>query len=85
MRDKRLWLTRQRDGNYMLTAFKPVVATVAGTGQQDAYMRLGEPIGVRGLCTEGIRSFIGRELPPMEPTRVRVSIDQEQTEDGSAT
>jgi hypothetical protein len=45
-----LWLTRQRNGMYMLTYNKPVIADVEGRGYQDAYAQPGDPVAVRNFC-----------------------------------
>lgn len=45
-----VWMTRQRNGQYMLTKYKPVMAQVEGRDYMDAYVLPGEPIGVRNLC-----------------------------------
>lgn len=45
-----VWMTRQRNGQYMLTKYKPIMAEVEGRGYVDAYVVPGEPIGVRNLC-----------------------------------
>lgn len=69
----KLWLTRRHGGLYMLTAFKPVVARVRGTDHSDAYMRIGEPIGVNGLCPEGVRSLFGVALDELEMIQVQLT------------
>lgn len=46
-----LWLTRQRNGQYMLTHFRPIITSVEGQRHRDAYIVAGEPIGVRNLCS----------------------------------
>jgi hypothetical protein len=45
-----VWLTRQHNGQYMLTKYKPIMAQVEGRDYKDAYVMPGEPIGVRNLC-----------------------------------
>lgn len=45
-----VWMTRQRNGQYMLTKYKPLMAMVEGRDYMDAYVLPGEPIGVRNLC-----------------------------------
>ncbi len=45
-----VWMTRQRNGQYMLTKYKPIMAQVEGRDYMDAYVLPGEPIGVRNLC-----------------------------------
>lgn len=46
----KLWLTRQGNGLYMLTMFKPVIEQVYGSSTKDVYVIPGEPIGIRNLC-----------------------------------
>lgn len=68
-----LWLTRQRDGNYMLTRLRPLVTAVRGTRERDAYMLPGEPIGIRHLCAAGVAALIGVTLEPLQSIQVEVS------------
>jgi len=50
-----VWMTRQRNGLYMLTRYKPIIAQVDGRDFMDAYVVPGEPIGVRNLCDALLR------------------------------
>ncbi len=50
-----VWMTRQRNGQYMLTKYKPIMAMVEGRDYMDAYVVPGEPIGVRNLCDAILR------------------------------
>ena len=72
----KLWLTRQYDGSYMLTLLKPHIVEVNGTEHKDAYIQLGEPIGVRFLCAGGIRSVLGldEDLEALESIPVVVEM-----------
>lgn len=45
-----LWLTRQRNGMYMLTHNKPIICEVEGRGYMDAYVPAGDPVGIRNFC-----------------------------------
>jgi hypothetical protein len=47
-----LWLSRQYNGEYMLTAFEPTLEEVVGTGHKDLYILPGDPIGIRNLCNQ---------------------------------
>lgn len=70
-----LYLSRQHDGNYMLTAMPPKARTVRGSDHEDLYIRHGEPVGVRHLCPRGTMAIFGMraaEMRPMEVRRVRV-------------
>ena len=68
----RLWLTRQSNGQYMLTATKPPVFAVRGFGTMDAYVRYGDPIGLRNLCPDGVRAIFGIELKPLQSVRLQL-------------
>jgi hypothetical protein len=56
-----VWLTRQRNGQYMLTKYKPIMAQVEGRDYTDAYVVPGEPIGVRNLC-DAILKILDRKV-----------------------
>jgi hypothetical protein len=53
------WLTRQRDGNFMLTALKPSVHAVRGAGFDDAYVVPGDPVGFRNMCAGAVSLIWG--------------------------
>ena len=57
--DLKLWLSRQRDGKYLLTKRKPVLATVEGVGKQDFYVAPGDPVGYRNMCAEVTPQVLG--------------------------
>jgi hypothetical protein len=62
MKRRNLWLSRQRDGNYMLTFLKPNKYKVLGAAVQDFYIKPGEPIGIRHLCPGGVKTVFGVEI-----------------------
>ena len=63
------YLTRQRDGSYMLTEKAPVIAPVGDTGVQDAYVAAGDALGIRHLCARGVAAALGgKKLPKLMPT-----------------
>lgn len=45
-----LYLTRQHNGLYMLTKYEPIFEKVEGRDFEDAYVKPGEPIGMRNFC-----------------------------------
>jgi hypothetical protein len=63
---RRLWITRQWDGRFMVTLFKPVIATVKGTGHKDAYFKYGEPFGKKDYCEHMTASILGDDVLDME-------------------
>ena len=45
MNELKCWVTRRHNGLYLVTAFKPIIEEVMGTGHNDAYVRYGDPVG----------------------------------------
>lgn len=70
----RLYLTRQLNGLYMLTALKPTFADILGSnGKVDAYIQAGEPIGMRNLC-DRILILIGMDKPLKRCTTIEIEL-----------
>jgi hypothetical protein len=57
-----MYLTRQHNGLYMLTALKPILSRVEGRDFEDAYVAPGEPVGMRNFCDIILR-LVGIEKP----------------------
>lgn len=53
-----LWLSRQQNGLYMITYYKPILSKVGESLIEDFYLTPGEPIGVRNLCSK-ILNLVG--------------------------
>lgn len=59
----KLYLTKQiQEPKFFLTFFKPRVHRVKGTLRDSLYLEIGEPIGVLGLCLEGVLTLFGQEV-----------------------
>lgn len=69
----KLWLARGHDGKYSLTALRPVWSKVRGADYNDFYERTGEPVGIRHLCANGMRSA-GHVLAIGEMIRVEMTL-----------
>ncbi len=70
----KLWLTKQSNGLYMLSLFKPTTNTIKGTHKEDVYIIPGEPIGVRNLCSEILKVLcIENELQIGESIRIELT------------
>ena len=54
----------------MLSALKPSLCEVGRSGQQDWYLREGDPMGYRNMCAESVRLIWNVELEPLATTRV---------------
>ena len=57
-----LYLTRQANGLFMLTALEPVIVHVNRDPSlpRDAYFAHGEPVGIRNLCRRGVLGMFGK-------------------------
>ena len=69
----KIFLTRVRGGRYMFTALPPIRARIRGTPHEDMFERIGEPIAVKHLCPDGVKSFFGVDLQELETVRVEVT------------
>jgi hypothetical protein len=70
----KLYLTRQLNGLYMLTALKPTFADILGSnGKVDAYIQAGEPIGMRNLC-DRILILVGMNKPLKRCTTIEIEL-----------
>lgn len=67
----KLWLTRQRNGLYMLTANEPIITKVEGRDFEDAYVAPGEPVGIRNFC-DLILKLVGIEKPLKRGEKVQI-------------
>ncbi len=54
----------------MLTALRPRIAEVGRTGREDAYVRIGDPVGFRHMCPEAVSLIWAVKLKPLESVRV---------------
>jgi hypothetical protein len=72
----KLWLSRQHDGRYMLTALRPVVAVIGRTGRYGVYARPGDPVLLRHLCESMVETLLpGIELEELHSVRVEVTAE----------
>ena len=70
----KLYLTRQLNGLYILTALKPTFADILGSnGKVDAYIQAGEPIGMRNLC-DRILILVGMDKPLKRCTTIEIEL-----------
>ncbi len=62
-----------------MTGLKPIIAPVKGvkTSQGleifDAFEAVGEPIGQRAMCQNGITQLFGEVPPYLEPVRIELT------------
>lgn len=70
----KLWLTRQHNGLYMVTLFKPVFAKVEGRDFEDAYIVPGEPVGERNFC-DLILKLVKLDTPLKRGESVQINLE----------
>lgn len=68
-----LWLSRQANGLYMLTHFKPILSKVLGRETEDLYIVPGEPVGERNHCDIILKLFNIAPLKRLESIQVYLS------------
>jgi len=72
----KLWLSRQHDGRYILTALRPVIAVIGRTGRYGVYARPGDPVILRHLCEPMVETLLpGLELEELHSVRVEVTAE----------
>lgn len=69
----KLWITRQHNGLYMLTAKEPIFTKVEGREFEDAYVAPGEPIGMRNFC-DMILKLVGLEKPLRRGEKIQIEL-----------
>lgn len=60
----------------MLTRFKPIKATIIGTLDEDLYIAVGEPIGVRNICSVICKMLKRDELQPLQTIEVTMDVKE---------
>lgn len=70
----KLWLTRQHNGLYMLTAMQPIFAKVEGRDFEDAYVAPGEPVGMRNFC-DLILKLLNLESPLKRGQSIQIELN----------
>lgn len=73
---QRLFLTRDRDGKYMLTERMPAIVNIDGSDALAAYVMPGDRVGHRHMCPQMTHVLLGRKLRRLECVRVRVTIEE---------
>jgi hypothetical protein len=70
----KLYLSRQYNGMYMLTAIRPKLHRVGMSDHSDLYMRVGEPVGYRHMCPDSVRMLIPgfTHIKPLQTVQVDI-------------
>lgn len=72
-----IWLSRRRNGNYLMTRLRPKKHLVRGLevdgeGVEDYYVPYGDLIGLDNCCTAGIKALFDVDLAIGEQCRATV-------------
>jgi len=68
----KLWLSRLRSGRYLITQYKPILATIGDTDVKDLYIKSGEPVGIPSMCS-GILKLVGsKPLKRLESVKIEL-------------
>ncbi len=69
-----LWLTRVASGRYMITRSKPTHGRIKGTRIKECDAAF-DPLDFRKICEESVIYLSGKSLPPLTPTRIRMTVE----------
>ena len=69
-----IWLSRRRNGNYLMTRLRPQKHVVQGLepAAEDYYVPYGDLIGLDNCCTAGIKALFDWDIPIGEQVRAEV-------------
>ncbi len=71
-----LYLTKQRNGSFLLSKYPPIIAEVGETGEYDAYLQAGDPIGPRHLCDALFKHIGSDNMKILETKKINVRIEE---------
>ena len=69
-----LWLTKDAQGRYLITKTRPVLGRIRGTQIQEVDAPF-DPVPFRGICEKSVIYIAGKKLPPLTPTRIRMTVE----------
>ncbi len=69
-----LWLTKTATGRYVITKGKPIRGRIRGTRIEECEAPF-DPLDFRKICEESVIYLSGRALPPLTPTRIKMTVE----------
>lgn len=69
-----LWLTKAASGRYIITKTKPIKGRIYGTKIEECEAPF-DPLDFRKICEESVVYLSGKTLPPLTPTRIRMTVE----------
>jgi len=74
VRPRLLWLTKTANGRYCITKCKPVRGRIVGTKIEECEAPF-DPLDFRKICEQSVVYLSGKSLPPLTPTRIRMTVE----------
>lgn len=68
-----LYITRQKNGLYMLTKYRPIFCKVEGRDYEDAYVVPGEPVGMRNFC-DLLLKLVNHDKPLKRGETIKITL-----------
>jgi hypothetical protein len=75
----KIWLSRESSGLFMITHQRPSKHKIGKTDREEWYVPLGDALGVRHLCTQGVKMFFGIEIELGEQVQIEMAADLSST------
>lgn len=72
----KLYLTRQRNYEFMITKNEPDIINVGETENKDAYVVPGDPIGVRHLCDAIFKHVGAKDMQPLQSKQINLTLTE---------
>lgn len=71
----RFWITRTSRESFMLTTLPPTISTVHGGSRRKAFVSIGDPVGVKNLCSLGVRRIApDLQLGVLESQQIEIDV-----------
>ncbi len=69
-----LWLTKVASGRYLISKTKPKHGRILGTRIKECDAPF-DPLDFRKICEESVVYLSGKALPPLTPTRIKMTVE----------
>ena len=69
---RKCWLSRQNNGLYMITKFRPIKNRIGLSDKEDLYVTAGDPMSIKNMCEWAVEYIWNIQLDKLESKRVYV-------------
>ena len=69
---RKCWLSRQNNGLYMITKFRPIKSRIGMSDKEDLYVTTGDPMAIKNMCEWAVEYIWDCKLDKLESKRVYV-------------